>query len=132
MRPGIREFGRISQSIREISYGTRYVEHKWRPMLSLCGDAGALGTARDARGDRSAELVRGHVLAALAAFENAAEMRQATMVGTGDRTGLFSRVTGGESTWRTSVAGMTDRQAVGAIIGAADGRRGARDHGRRS
>ena len=101
-------------------------------MLSLCGDAGALGTARDALGDRSAELVQGHSLAGLAAVEIAAGMRQAKMVSTVDRAGLFSRVTDGESTWRNSSVGMTERQAVGAIVGAADGRRGARDHGWRS
>ena len=50
-------------------------------MLSLCGDAGALGTARDALGDRSAELVQAHVLADLAALEYTVEMRQAIMVG---------------------------------------------------
>ena len=81
MRPGSREFGRISQSIRGISYGTRYAEHKWRRMLSLCGYAGALGTARDALGDRSAELVQGHSLAGLAAFGNAAELGHAITVG---------------------------------------------------
>ena len=43
-------------------------------MLFLCGAAGALGTARDALGDRSAELVQGHVLADLAAFGHAVEI----------------------------------------------------------
>ena len=85
MRPGVREFGRISQSIRGISYGTRYVEHKLRLVLSVCGDAGALGTAQDARGDRSAELVQGYSLAGLAAFGNAAELGHAVTVGAVDR-----------------------------------------------
>jgi len=41
-------------------------------MLSLCGDAGALGKARDALGDRSGELARGDFIAGLVAVENAA------------------------------------------------------------
>ena len=96
MRPGIREFGRISQSIRGISYGTRYAEHKWRRMLSLCGYAGALGTARDARGDRSAELVQGHILAGpggvrkcggIGACDQGRRSRPITMIVTSDRLG---------------------------------------------
>ncbi len=44
-------------------------------MLSLCGDAGALGKARDALGDRCAELVQGDFIDVLVAVENAAETR---------------------------------------------------------
>ena len=64
-------------------------------MLSLCGDAGALGRARDALGDRSAELARGHVLAGLAAIENAAKMRRAKMVSAVDGSVLPAVVTTG-------------------------------------
>lgn len=96
MRPGIREFGQISQSMRGISYGTRYAEHKWRRMLSLCGYAGALGTARDARGDRSAELVQGHILAGpggvrkcggIGACDQGRRSRPITMIATSDGLG---------------------------------------------
>ena len=57
------------------------------------------------------------------------EMRQATMVRTDDRAGVYSRVTVGEDVYRIIYAGMNDLQAAGMIVGVADGRRRALDRG---
>jgi len=54
-------------------------------MLSLCGDAGALGTARDALGDRCAELVQGGFHRCPGGGRECGGMRRSIMAGTADR-----------------------------------------------
>ena len=81
MRPGIREFGRISQSIRGISYGARsietqiatYVVRVWRCRSARCGSGCTRGSICRARAG-------GHILAGQTAFEIAAELGHAIMV----------------------------------------------------
>ena len=80
-------------------------------MLSLCGDAGALGKARDALGDRSAELVQGHVLAGLAAFGNTVEPGHAIMVGAVDRSLSSSPVSGAVTPGRSGAAASWSGEA---------------------